>query len=221
MTVEVRPRVALPPTIIKLKLNKMKQLNTFKKLFIGVSALFLSFGLSAQEVRETRETVDNVSHPAFSVDVKYPQKVAETAIGNYFKSTNMKSSSSKDFKKYAQVNFPTISDKQIDMYTKVSGNKSLSTVTILVSKGYEHFVSSSDDLATANNIKAFMATIPDIVKNHNLTNEIIEQEKVITKTQKSHEQLLKDQQKLAKQIEMSEKELAAQKTKLDNLNSLR
>ena len=185
-----------------------------KIVSLAVAALFFLNGF-AQKVSETTEELQKLGKkPAFVMGYDYPQKTVEQALALRLKNDKLKGKSSKGAVKYENVKYPTIANVPIDLYTKVTGSKKSASVYVFVSKGYENFVTSNDDAVIANNVKAFLASVVNDVKNYEQAILAAEKEKEAKKAQKEHDKLVKKQQKLkkeqdkvAKDIKKSEKNM--------------
>jgi uncharacterized protein YihD (DUF1040 family) len=198
-----------------------------KKVFsLAVAALFL-LSLQGFAQSETSEDLQKIGkQPAFALGYNYSKKTVEEALALRLKNDKLKGSSSKGAVKYEGVHYATIADTPIDFYTKVTGDKKKATVYVFVSKGYENFLTSSNDPAVAAKVKAFLQSLNDDIQRYDLKNQTAAQEKEVKKAQKDYDKLVKKQKDLQKQqdtvakdLQKSETTLGAEKGKLEKLNS--
>lgn len=190
-----------------------------KKIIIAASIAFatlMAVDASAQNARETQVSYMKNNVTAFSADYNVPKKVLQEVAENYFKDNiKGKQLKSKDFRLFKGVNWETVlgQDKG-DVYYKVEGKKNKSTLTLMVSKGYDNFVSGSSDAQVANNAKNFLNGFGDALLKYNKSQAIEDQKKLIEKTEKEHKGMESDQKKLEKKIADMQKELESMKKKV-------
>lgn len=135
------------------------------------------------------------------------------------------------------VQLPALDNQKLDLYFKVEQKsrtqKDQSTIYMLVSKGYDNFVSLETDTATFAAATAFLNGFVEgtAVYSHNL--DIEAQEKVVQKAEKKLSELQDDSKDIARKIEslqadqrnkandeeMQKKEIATQKAKLEELRA--
>lgn len=135
------------------------------------------------------------------------------------------------------VTLPALNNQKLDMYFKVdqesSSQKDQSIIYLLVSKGYDNFVSPEADsvtfLAATDFLNGFVAT----TASYRLNLDIDEQEKVLKNAEKKLANLQDDEKSIIKKIDelqadlrnkrndqvMQEKEIANQKMKLESLKA--
>jgi hypothetical protein len=135
------------------------------------------------------------------------------------------------------ISLPALNNQKLDMYFKVEkkskSQKEQSIIYLLVSKGYDNFISPEVDsttfLAATDFLNGFVAT----TASYRLNLDIEEQEKVVKNAEKKLAGLQDDEKSLGKGIEdlqadlrnikndqlMQEKEIANQKMKLEELKA--
>jgi len=135
------------------------------------------------------------------------------------------------------VTLPALNNQKLDMYFKVeqesNSNKNQSIIYLLVSKGYDNFISPDVDsvsfLAATEFLNGFVAT----TASYRLNLDIETQQKVVKAAENKLVDLQDDEKSLTKKIEglqadlrnkkddqvMQEKEIANQKIKLDALKA--
>jgi hypothetical protein len=127
------------------------------------------------------------------------------------------------FTYYKEVSWPEVSPSLVDIYTNVEGKGDRSTVQILLSKGYDNFVTTATDAVVAENVKKFMdAFIADALA-YQLRLMIAGQEEAIRKAEKAYKDADDDGNKLAREKDKIERQIAdnsREKSKLaDALNA--
>jgi hypothetical protein len=135
------------------------------------------------------------------------------------------------------ITLPALNNQKLDMYFKVESKskqqKDQSIIYLLVSKGYDNFISPEADTATFIAATAFLNGFVAGTDSYRLNLDIEEQEKVVKKAEKKLADLQDDDKTIVKKIEnlqadlrnnkndqaMQEKEIANQKIKLDELKA--
>ena len=134
------------------------------------------------------------------------------------------------------VELAALNKQKLDMYFKVepkSKQKDQSIIYLLVSKGYDNFISPQSDTATFAAATAFLNGFVSGTASYRLNMDIEEQEKVVKSAEKKLANLQDDDKSLVKKIEelqadlrnkktdqvMQEKEIENQKIKLQELKA--
>lgn len=133
------------------------------KKISGLMLALLGFVISAAAQSSfTTITYKEKLQPALSIQLPNTIEVAEGTILEKLKETGYdpqtkgmffwKSNKLNDFYVFNNVQLPELNNQKLDMYFKVakatSGDKEQSTVYLMVSKGYDNFVSPQTDTAT-------------------------------------------------------------------------
>lgn len=192
----------------------------------------LSFGVMAQNAREVSTTINKAQKTAFQGDYKVAKDLMKTTLEDRFKKAGVSSGKkSKGYTKYTGVTFSELSPNKIDIYTKVEGKKDNSSVIMLVSTGYDNFISTATDAATATNTITFLNKLNDDAVNMKAAIDLAAQQKAVKeaeeklkKSEKEAEKLAKKKAKLEKQMaaevktgDKASKEVEAEKLRLENL----
>jgi hypothetical protein len=135
------------------------------------------------------------------------------------------------------VELAALNNQKLDMYFKVDPKskkqRNQSIVYLLVSKGYDNFISPEADSATFAAATAFLNGFVAGTASYRLNLDIEEQEKVVKASEKKLADLEEDDKDLTRKIEelqaelrnkkdekvMQEKEIANQKMKLEELKA--
>lgn len=215
----------------QLKNNSMK--NKFLKL-ASVALVFNAFGMNAiaQNAHEVSTTINKVQKTAFQCDYKATKDLMKTTIEERFKKAGLSSGKkSKGYTKYTGVTFSELSPNKIDIYTKVEGKKDNSSVIMLVSTGYDNFISTTTDAITAANTITFLNNLNDDAVDMKAAIDLAAQQKAVKeaeeklkKSEKEAAKLAKKKAKLEKQMEAEGKtsdkaikDVEAEKMRLENL----
>jgi hypothetical protein len=195
----------------------------------------------------TTITIDKKVQPGLVLELPNNTDVAEGTILQKLKETGYspetkgklfwKKNKLDGFYVFNGIQLPALDNQKLDMYFKVEPKsktqKDQSIIYLLVSKGYDNFISPEADTATFLAATAFLDGFVASTESYRLNLDIEEQEKVVKKAEKKLADLQDDDKTLGKKIEdlqadqrnnkndqaMQEKEIANQKTKLEELKS--
>lgn len=196
------------------------------KLILFTGCLIFSLAIRAQSVEGTAE-YNKAQQPAVICEFPYPPALVETVLGDDLKQKGFgKGKSSKGYQLYQAINFNEISSEKIDLYVQVEKKsrkeKEISTITVLVSKGYDNFIGKSADAAIVQNLINYVNGLKPKLEKSSLEIQIAEQEDLVRKEEKKFntlvddgESLVKKKKKLEDDIEDNKKEQEKQRTELE------
>jgi hypothetical protein len=190
-----------------------------KKLIFLIGFIVIGVMAYSQAV-ETKSKFDKKEVSAASIEIDAEQGLMEKVIEEDMKTRGFgKAKSSKGYNQYAGINFNDISVDKIDMYIKSERKskkeKSKTVVNILVSKGYDNFVSGAAD---ANIMKAMQEYLNGLVPKAEkalLENQIAEQEDGVKKAEKKAANLEDDLSDLEKKKRKIEEDIADKKKEIE------
>lgn len=182
------------------------------RLLLAVVLSPLLAGAQDLQINEGKEEMSKSERWCFSATYPYKKEVAEAVMDKNLEQAHMeRSAHKKGVSTYKAATWPQISDSKCDYYYKMKGKKSRTTLFLCVSKGYDNYVTSSNDVTTANNIKQYMLHLQDQMK----TAVEIEQEEAKLKKMAEKNDAAKEK------LEESQKEQAAKEEKLKALKRKR
>lgn len=206
-----------------------------KKVFASLAIAFAITGAAqAQNAHEAAVKFNKTTENAVIADYDKPADMVEAALKDRLEKDGLgKMKSSKGFMGYAGTLWNTVSTDKLDLYFKVEGKKDKSTVTVLISKGYDNFITSASDARTIDNVKAFLNDFMTYANSYQLGLNIKAQEENIKKVEKTfnnsvdnNKDLLAQKEKLERKIAESnndqilkQKSLDEEKQKLANLKA--
>lgn len=187
-----------------------------KKIYIVVSLLFCcSFGFS-QAILSTTEYNKSVK-PAVSVEIPFPESTITDAIKDSLNKLGYKSKDAKDFFVFKGVKLPVLGSDTYDLYFNVDKksrkDKDHSTVTLMVSKGYENFISDATDPDLIENAKTYLNNLVETVAAYDLELQIKDQNESVKKATKKLADLVGTSEDLQK------KKAAIEQSIIDNTNA--
>jgi hypothetical protein len=188
------------------------------KKFFALLLCVLSFGIAFSQARYTTIDYMKVARPAVAAELPFPEKTVVNALEDKFTKMGYKSKETKNFRLFSGVRMPELGTESYDLYFYIDRlsrrEKGSSTVTLMISKGYENFVTDSADAATIANAKQYLTTtLRDIVSAYDLELQIADQEDAIKKAEKKYNGLVDDGTDLQKKKRKIEEQI------VENTNS--
>ena len=181
----------------------------------------------------------NVARAAILNEMPFPSGTIDDAIKDKFSKMGYKASSSKGFTVFKAVKLPELGPDNYDLYftsERISRkDKNNSTVTLLISKGFDAFADETNDAQLIENGKTYLNNLREIVAAYDLEQQIANQENEIKKAEKKSNNLIDEGNDLQKRLKKINediqtnikdqadqvKEVERQKQALENLKSLR
>ena len=180
-----------------------------------------------------------VARAAILNEIPFPSGTIDDAIKDKFSKMGYKASSSKGFTVFKAVKLPELGPDNYDLYftsERISRkDKNNSTVTLLISKGFDAFADETNDAQLIENGKTYLNNLREIVAAYDLEQQIANQENEIKKAEKKSNNLISEGNDLQKRLKKINediqtnikdqadqvKEVERQKQVLENLKSQR
>ena len=171
--------------------------------------------------------------PALAIQLPNTTDVAQGTILQKLKETGYnpetkgmlfwKTNKLNDFYVFDNVQLPELNNQKLDMYFKVakatSGDKEQSTVYLMVSKGYDNFVSPQTDTATFYAAQKFLDGFVVGTNTFKHNSDVGTQESNIASAEKKLGDLQKKEKDLSSKIAELQAEIASQKASLELLKA--
>lgn len=193
---------------------KLKHMKSLLKSLSAAAFLLAAANVSyAQNAHEGRVSFMKGDQNAVVAEYDLPKNVVEDALKQRFEKAGLsKRSTEKGFMAYKGATWTEVSPDKVDVYAKVEGKGAVSTITVLVSKGYDNFISSASDPEKVQNVQAFLNSFIKDAKLYQLKLSIAAQEEAVKKAEKDLKTTTDDGQKLVKDKEKIEKQIADNQT---------
>ena len=186
------------------------------KLFrtLTIAALAVTAHTSfAQNAHEGRVKFMKGDQNAIIADYDLPKEVVEDALKERLEKAGLgKKSSEKGFMVYKGTMWTEVSADKLDVYAKVEGKGDKATIVMLVSKGYDNFISGASDAEKVQKVQTFLNSFLKDAKAYQLRLAIAAQEEVVKKADRTRKESGEDGDKLMKDKEKIEKQIAENKT---------
>ncbi len=182
-----------------------------KKLFLAI-ALCIAYSFSFAQSHSIKVDYQKESRPAIENDVPFSAKIVEDAIEDAFSKKGYKGNSSKGFTVYKGVRLTELGTEPLDLYfmvdKKSKKDKENSIVTMMISKGFDAFVSESSDGNVFGRAKNYLDSLRNTVAVYDLEQQIAAQEDEVKKADKKNENLQDDGKDLVKNKRRLEEEIS-------------
>jgi hypothetical protein len=197
-----------------------------KQLTTTLIAIFFTVTAMSQAIEGSTD-YNKTKQPAVICEYAYPPDLVETVLTDDLKQKGFgKGKSTKGFDVYQAINFTEISLEKIDLYVKVERKsrkeKDITIVTMLVSKGYDNFISGAADASVMQNTMAYVNGLKPKLEKNSLELQIAAQEEILKKEEKKYNNLTeeaadleKKRKKIEENIADNKKDQEKQKTEVD------
>jgi hypothetical protein len=203
-------------TFIDSILSDLQTKLIMKKILLALAVVALITGTLpalAQNAREATVKFMKGQQNAIVADYDLPEKVVADALKERLEKEGLtKRSSEKGFMAYKGATWANISPDKMDIYARVEGKGDKSTITMLASKGYDNFISTTTDADKVQKIQAFLNNFIKDARAYQLKLAIQAQEEVVKKIDKEYKNSTEDGEKLLREKEKIEKQIAENKT---------
>lgn len=217
------------------------------RLYLFIAFLFAGIVPALSQATFTTITINKKLQPGLVLHLPNNTDVAEGTILQKLKETGYspetkgklfwKKNKLDGFYVFNGITLPALNNQKLDMYFKVeresSSQKELSIIYLVVSKGYDNFISPEVDSATFLAATDFLNGFVANTASFRLNMDIEEQGKVLKSAENKLTNLQDDEKSLIKKIEglqadlrnkkddqlMQEKEITNQKMKLEVLKA--
>jgi hypothetical protein len=184
-------------------------------MFMKYSLTFLlSLVLFITALAQTRiVTVEyaKVNRQAVVNDIPFPEKTVRDAIDNKMEQMGYKGKDAKGFTVYRGVRLPALGTELYDLYfsadRKSRKDKDNSSLTLIISKGFDNFVADSTDTRLMGNAKGYLDSIKITIAAYDLEQQIVAQEDAVKKADKKYSNLIDDAASLEKKRKSIEKDI--------------
>lgn len=196
-----------------------------KRIIFLAALFFYSCGVFAQAHIVTTEYQKSMQ-PAVEVEVPFSEKTVINALVDKIEKMGYKAKETKGYTTFKGVRLPELGPDSYDLYFKADRKsrkeKDVSILTMLISTGYDKFISESDNPELIENSKRFLNDQTTVAAAHDLELQIKDQDDATKKAEKKLADLIDDNEsmnkkkaKLEKDIEENLKKQEEQKAEIE------
>lgn len=180
-----------------------------KKFLLSAAILFITVTAFSQARTATAE-YNKTMQPAVEIEIPFDEKTVMKSLQEKMEQKGYKGKENKGYMVYKGVTMPELGSGTYDLYFKAERKsrkeKDITILTMLVSSGYEKFISDSDGVAVMENARAFLNGHTEKATAYDLEQQIKEQEEVVEKANKKLNNLVQDSVDIVKKIDKLNKE---------------
>ncbi len=192
-----------------------------KIVLLWIAVVFFTAVAMAQPRLVTAE-YQKTQQPAIEYNVPFTEKTVTKSLNDYFEKLGYKGKDTKGYQTYKGVRLPELGPDIYDLYFKTDRKskkeKDATTVTMLISSGYEKFIGDTTDATLIGNAKTYLENLTTRVAAYDLSEQIADQDGVVKKAINnlnnaisSGEDLQKKKSKIENDIEDNSKKQASLK----------
>lgn len=182
-----------------------------KKITITVLVLLTGFRAANAQSYLSSVEYQKVQHQAVVCEVPFPEKTVSNAIEDKLEKMGYKGKESKGFVVFKGVKMNELGNDALDMYFMVDRKsrkeKETSVITLLLSKGFEEFITEKDNPGLMQKAKAYLDSIRNTIYDYDLEVQITDQENVVKDNEKKSTKLVEDAEDLQKKKKKLEKDI--------------
>ena len=182
------------------------------KYIISFIVFTAAFFAAAAQSRIVTVEYQKINRQAVVNEIPFPEKTIRDAINNKMELLGYKGKDSKGYTVYKSVRMPELGNEAYDLYfmadRKSRREKENSTLTLMLSKGFDSFVADSSDSNLMNNAKKYLDSITNVIAAYDLEQQIIAQEDAVKKADKKSANLIDDGVSLEKKRKNIEQDIA-------------
>lgn len=182
-----------------------------KKLFFVTIAVAI-YGTSIAQSRLATADYQKTKQPGIELDVPFPEKTVSKSIDDYFQKLGYKGKDTKGYLTYKGVRLPQLGSDIYDLYFKTDKKsrkeKDATTVTLMISSGYEKFIGDTTNAPLIDSAKNYLNGLTDRVAAYDLDQQITEQDVALKKALKKLTNLTETGQDLQKKKGKIENDIA-------------
>jgi hypothetical protein len=193
------------------------------KHFISLIALIVTVTFVQAQATTATVAYQKINRQAVVNEMPFPEKTVRNAVDNKMQQMGYKGKDVKGYTVYQGVRLTELGPDSYDLYfmadRKSRKEKENTVLTMLVSRGYDNFVSDSADATLINNAKTYLNNIRETIAAYDLEQQIIAQEDAVKKADKKYNGLVDDGQSLEKKKKNIEKDIEDNKKDQENQKS--
>lgn len=197
-----------------------------KKTFTLFAFAFLCKFSFAQVMVATAE-YNKLTKPALLINIPYTSETVSGAIIDTLNKLGYKSSKDKDkdYIVFKGVRLAALGEGSYDLYFNTDRmskrEKDKSTLYMLISKGYDNFISDETDHSVIEGAKNFLNGLTDMTAAYDLELQIKDQQETLQKAERKLQSLKNDADDLQKKKQKIEQDIADnQKAQIDQQSEI-
>ncbi len=181
-----------------------------KRILLAAVILFTTITAGAQ-ARTATADYNKTMQPAVEIEIPFEEKTVMKSLVEKMEKKGYKGKENKGYMVFKGVTMPELGAGTYDLYFKTERKsrkeKDVTIFTMLVSNGYEKFISEVDNAELHEKMKSFVSAHTEQATAYDLELQIKEQQEATDKAAKKYNNSVEDGQDLVKKKEKIEKEI--------------
>jgi len=186
----------------------MKTLKNTMLLVVAAISCSTSFAQARLATAEYQKT----NQPAVAADIPFPEKMVSKAIEEHLEKLGYRGKDTKGYVTYKGVHLPALGPDSYDLYFKTARKskkeKDATTVTLMISSGYDKFIGDTTNSQVITNAKNYLDSLTAKVAAYDLEQQISEEDLLAKKSFKKLAGIIDDGQGLQKKKATLDNEIA-------------
>ena len=182
-----------------------------KKILLSAAISFITLTAFSQ-ARTATADYNKSMQPAVEIEIPFEEKTVMKSLVEKMEKKGYKGKENKGYMVFKGVTMSELGSGTYDLYFKTEKKgrkeKDVTILTMLVSSGYEKFVSEADNTELHNSMKHFLDKHTEHATAYDLELQVKEQTESVEKAAKKYNNSVEDGQDLQKKKEKLEKEIA-------------
>ena len=184
-----------------------------KRIYIFLASVII-INTAFSQARISTAEYQKIAQPAVVTEIPFPEKTVSNAINDKMERIGYKGKDNKGYKVYKGVRIAEVGPDSYDFYfsteRKSKKEKDITSVTLLISSGFEKFISKdSSNGAVLTNAITFLNKLQGIVTAYDLEQQISEQEAISGKADKKLAGSIEEGQDLQRKKQKIEDDITA------------
>lgn len=181
-----------------------------KKILLMIS-LIAFYGIAAAQSRTQKVEYQKAEREGILNELPFPEEVVAQAIQDTLEKMGYKGKESKGYMVYKGVKLSALGGDAYDLYFSVDRKsrkeKDASQVTMLISKGFDEFITEKSHPEVLANARGYLDNLRSTVAVFDLRQQVAAQEETVKKVEKKLAGLVEDAEDLQKKRKKLEKEI--------------
>jgi len=174
---------------------------------------------TAQEVKESVIKYNKNTHPGVAATYNADDDAVRAALLKRLTAAGLANKKTqKGFYVFQGVNWTEIMPEKIDVYVRVDGNNSKSTAYIMISRGYDNFISAATDADAIDKLKNVLSSLTADIDEYEKAQALAAQQAAVAAAEADAKKAQREADRAAKRNARKQEKLKKQQQKLSEIN---
>jgi hypothetical protein len=174
---------------------------------------------TAQDVKESVVKYSKETHPGVVAAYSADEDVVRGALLKRLAAAGLTDKKTqKGFYLFRGVNWTEVMAEKVDVYVRVDGNSSKATAYIMISKGYDNFISAATDPEAVDKLKNILNSLTADIEEYKKAQALAEQQAAVEAAAADAKKAQRQAERAAKRSARKQEKLKKQQAKLSEIN---